>query len=269
MKPSLLILPLLVFASPSARVAGDDEIREADSIEDVEIMRRILVQEVAGELRGQEADVLPLLFDSGADASFLGTSLGLSLVSSEPVSQSRGFYLPGSGVILTLEVTAPVRPVEPGSDEAAPGDDPWTRMERQVRGQEAPTSNPGRRPGTFMSAVREVNTKRWVIDAEVVDRIEDVLLDTLARHGARIEGLDPGETVTVAVRVSPGAARRPVILGEGGDIDANELGWLATHSVERAPLVHLVVQMRRQDMLEPGDERDAAEAGRRALIHRY
>ena len=248
MKRQMFALALsAIFATEAARAQLDEAARPTPAkqakqatselerrAEDVEIMRRLLVQAIGGN---QERPEQPALAPSGLPGTSLGWLQGLygdrrgawstaidlgggrsqwssPVASRRPqVLHARGFVAPNSQVIFALDVRVPgvwISSVsEPETAPADPADD-WSRVERQVRGSES-APEPSERPAegaaadassAFLSAVRATQTHWLRCDPQLLAEVRGKVMEVIARHGRRIDGLSTVGTLTVALRFS-------------------------------------------------------------------
>jgi hypothetical protein len=101
-----------------------------------------------------------------------------------------GYYIPGTGVLYTLDLPADTKQVDVQEGEHEL--DLWQEIEGRLRG--------GRTDE--LSFVQEAKCKRHtVIDHEALDRTVALLVRTLGEYGSRIEQLSMGESITLAARV--------------------------------------------------------------------
>jgi hypothetical protein len=157
----------------------------------------------------------------------------------------RGFYVPDSGALFTLEVMTRTSVVTETQDEDAPAD-LWADVERQVR-----------RGDAQLAGVSKKLRKKAVLDPHAVDLVVESLLTAVAKHGAHIEQLAPPETVTVAVRLKPS---RTALFGAVDD-------WAA--SVTCAPL-RVVIQVPVEAIQAHADgTADLDEVKERSRITKY
>jgi hypothetical protein len=154
-----------------------------DTAEGAEILRRILVDALDDAFaRGDEGDKA---------LRFLWADRGT-------VQHSRVFHLPEVGLFFSLDAALPVvtREAEKGAADRSERakDDEWERARRAVRG--------GGEGEGHVYLLHDRKIKDREIDPKAIDQTVDLVLRTVARHAARIEGLAPKETLTVALRLS-------------------------------------------------------------------
>jgi hypothetical protein len=245
-------------------------------------MRRLLVQAVEEELRSRR----PRSAAGASETTAYTALLAGQLATSGAVTHSVGFRMPGGGVLVTLDVQVPVRAGrarERDGEDAADDDDrdDWEATRRAVRGQE-PTSEAGeplrqRRALALVDSAGMARWGRWTLDADAMDDARDALLSTLARHGARIEGLGR-EGVTVAVRFSARGAFGaesfywPLVLdGQRDDKVGNDWAtWYLQHGQVDVSEQRLVARLSAADLADfaeraPGVE----EIARRVALERH
>lgn len=170
-------------------------VTSVDTAEGAEILRRILVAALddafAHKEDGEESTT------SFRELDRLGVVTNL-WAHRETVQHARVFHLPEVGLFFALDAALPVVSKEPKKDKQAKGDkakdDEWERARRELRGDF------GGEIG--MQVLRSRSAKATEIDPRAIDQVLDLVLKTAARHAARIEGLAPQETITVALRLS-------------------------------------------------------------------
>jgi hypothetical protein len=165
-----------------------------DTAEGAEILRRILVDALDDAFaRGDEGDKA-LRF---RQLDNLGVVTGL-WADRGTVQHSRVFLLPEVGLFFSLDAALPVvsREAEKGAADRSERakDDEWERARRAVRG--------GGEGEGHVYLLHDRKIKDREIDPKAIDQTIDLVLRTVARHAARIEGLAPKETLTVALRLS-------------------------------------------------------------------
>jgi len=203
MSLTTLLLAAALFgpSAPSAPPAPPQETSEATA-EGIEILRRILAQTIEEALPQSDPaqeDGRFSFFDSSHEG--LVTQLWGS---ERRVSRSRGFHLPGSGVLFTLDVEVPVvtsePPAQPEKKTTSEHDDDWDKVKREVRSGQEPGATSW--AGVYTGRARQ--PEHVELDPKAIDRIVEALLKTLARHAARIEGLTPQDSIIVALQLSGG-----------------------------------------------------------------
>lgn len=197
-----------------------------DTAEGAEILRRILVNALDDAFARKEDE------DSATSVKELH---GLGVVTTlwanrEIVQHSRAFHLPEVGLFFAFDAALPVVYKEQEKKEpdkgAKPKDDVWERARREVRG--------GGEGGVFLLS-RSRTTAEAEIDPKAIDQVIDLMLRTAARHAARIEGLAPQETLTIALRLS-GRERTVLSSNEFDDEGKGEAHvWSSEAEGELAP----------------------------------
>jgi len=277
--PASAALALIAsIATPQATPTGDG----ADAtVEDVEVLRRILVKDLTAALAEQRTSAAPAAEEQTARerADVIGYSLGTTVVAADssgtsPVTHSRGFHLPGHGVFLSLDVQVPIREAvdaPPGEVDGGDADeelDEWEETRREIQGR-APawTRTPasalaGVRAGYLISDVRQLAARRFELDPAAVAAIERSVLGTLERHGARVRGLAGAEAFTVALHLGPcGDAQWPVTVLARDQVAWQD--WVGRYTAHQASAQRVVVRVGRGDL-----EGLTSEAGK-AQVHRY
>lgn len=295
-----LILFLTTSAAPreAVRVPSVDPLLQTDGEDsvahEVEVMRRLLVKSI-GVVPGESVNDAGAFTMVGNWASF-STHLPLQgqLAQGSPtvVTHSRGFRVPGTGVIYTMDVQVPARAVagvpveepEEGVDEAF-GADEWEAAARDVRGDTAKGSAEVLLAARVTASRRIIgfpaSTATWELDPDALDQVIEAVLGTLARHGTRIGNLRDDESITVALQVTASSSSYPwrtslwptsVAVGEDEDQWAVGNYWLsAAANQARAALERTVVmQLSRKILGElAGSKTVGADVRKRALVHSY
>lgn len=275
-KPFLVILlaASLAATSPALQSSGPDR---AAMAEDVEVLRRLLVRQLEPESR--PAGVALSAGDHTLLYGYTLSTATVPLTPASPVGSSRGWYVPGTGALVTVDLRVPTRRVQRTESAAPNGDEPdlWERTEREVRGQgpraaERPQAfDPPAAGRTLYWQLQRAQGVALELDEAAVQRATDAVLEALLDHGARLEGLAAGETITVALHV--GASSQPsftVPLGEGDDADVYWNQLFLESSSSRVRPRHVVVQVARDDLRDL--QRGAAlrdEVRARALVESY
>lgn len=111
----------------------------------------------------------------------------------------RGYYVPGTGVLYTLEFTAQTRQAAETEDEDREQvqDDLWKQIEGEVRGGRRPVTSP---KGDFFA---EAKTQRYEIDPDDLNSTIEVLIKTVGQYAPRIECLGAEDFVILAAHVEP------------------------------------------------------------------
>lgn len=153
--------------------------------EEIEIMRRVLVRSLlASDLDNKSMDALTQFQRAAAKQSFYHTHSG--------ATASNGFYLPGVGVIYSMQVRVKTRNVveQPKDGEA----DAWEAAKRSLDGSST---------GLIEAHLTRGARTRRVIDEASVDRAVDTLLRVLAKHAVRMEHLSDSESIVLALQLKP------------------------------------------------------------------
>lgn len=116
----------------------------------------------------------------------LSSSYSLGFGTQQFTSNTRGFYLPGYGVVINTEVAIPMQECDsgakPGSRRSA-----WEVAKRELHGEQAPELNSD-------------DVTMWVLNSTFIDRATDVVLECVADYGLNIDQLSEGETIAVALK---------------------------------------------------------------------
>ncbi len=282
-----MILTTLLIASLLARSPAPAQDTSEATAEGAEILRRILAQALNDALPHDEGKVPGRTLSFGREGV---DSLVTELWAGEQsVGHSRVFHLPGAGLFFALDVEVPViakeAPAEPQKEESTGKDDEWERMKRQVRG--GPSSDastvPSGRLRLFHRWSDEAQPRDVELDKDAIRKLEDAVLKTLARHAARVEGLSPQDSITVALQLSgdngqflwsgrfPGTVTiRPEVAADDGEEDEpQELATTyALNYARQAPEQHLVIRIALAD-LAGVDGGGLERLRQRARINRY
>lgn len=202
-----LVVALLGVSSSGTE--GDEDAREGKDLaamaEDIEIMQRIIDRALQQYFAGDEPKVqlLEQLFEKRAGkkgksrkakhamSGYYDAVQAYSLASSRSTQfHIVGYYIPGTGVLYTLDLPTDTKEVDvqEGEDEL----DLWQEIEGRLRGGRADAP----------SYVQEAKCERHtVVDNEALDRTVALLVQTIGEYGSRIEQLSMGESITLAARV--------------------------------------------------------------------
>ncbi len=269
------LLPTLVSSSSLGLLQAEEH---ADRIaEDVEILRRLLVQAIGPA----EADSvffgdIPLQGNSNNPLTvrLLRSTSTLSgrLAAGERVKHSRAFHLPGTGVFYSFDLELPLALAADSrsDDEKDDVESDWERVRREVR-----SGTSGNQPVLRFDQFVSQEEGRWEVDRDAKEHAIDAVLKTLAQHGQRLSGLDPGDSITVALHVegsgsAPGAVYS--VLGENEEDDANAQGrglfWASVYAGQSAP-ERVVIQVPFDALRAGTNGAGFEEVKRRAIVHRY
>jgi hypothetical protein len=273
---ALSLPPAVSGAAPAPGQPAPGQEVSPQTIEDVEIMRRVLARALE-EASGTDAPLVARMTPEawvGRDDDEPVTAMSLlgGFRQESAASSALGFYLPGAGAFFALEVSLPM--VEVAAPEAADeedgADDLWSRTEREVRARPAapvaPRETPLRPTAVYLGGLRE--GRQLALDPAAIRRVEDALLQQLARHGGKLE-LDPDEAITVAVRLRPGSRRLVELQDRPGD-SVDWSAWLAAYGGGQSAERRLVVQVRAGDLGSTTDGSSSLQRLReRARIAQY
>ena len=175
----------------SARASSVD----ADTLKDVEIMRRVLVREALGARSGPTV------------ALRYGEALSTSLGWAGGTSYGEGFVVPGQGATFILRTSDAVTAAR-GADtpaDSAPAPTAWDEESAALDGK-------------IVRAARAQFATTF--DAAKVEALRGRVLDQLAKFGAKIRGLAATDSLTVIVQGGVGRALVPVTSSSATDNDA-------------------------------------------------
>ncbi len=266
---ALFVPPLLSTAPPAPQ---EEEKGTSKVAEDVEILRRLLVQAIDPARDDNVFFPLQKGFNEALNLS-LRSSVAISdyLAVGQRVSHSRGFHLPGAGIFYSFDLELPLTLTAGPSSAGERGgiENDWERMRREVR---SGTSGDRTLQLGFGQAQEE---GRWEIDRDAREQAIDAVLKTLAKHGRRLGELDPGDSITVALHIE-GSGSIPgtlySVLDENEEDDtvaqAQNLFWGSVAARQAAP-ERVVIQVP-FDALRAGEDGGGfEEVKRRAVVHRY
>ena len=229
----------------SARASSVD----ADTLKDVEIMRRVLVREALGA-RGNVATVLQ--YGDNNVPTAVGWNYGTSC--------GEGFVVPGQGATYILRTSDPVTSPR-GTDEPSETATEPTAWDEEAAALDGKVVRPPRR------------AKTTGFEAAKVDALRNRVLDQLAKYGAKIRGLAATESLTVIVQGGVGRTLVPVTTSGAQNSDAAlatlRLGLYAASGATDARTV-LVIRATVADCKAAADGSISAdEFRRRAAISSY
>lgn len=193
----MFLTTLLVAAALQGRPASVLPAAETSpaTVEGIEILRRILADAIdeAFEEEKKEGDKIKVRSRQGYDVHGLVTTLWAG---DRTIEHSRAFHLPEVGLFFSLDAGMPVvaRAQESEAPSDRPSDDEWERTRREVRGDQPSGA-------VLFRRANEAEARPAEIDPAAVERLIDLVLETLARHTGRIEGLGSRETVTIGLRL--------------------------------------------------------------------
>jgi len=272
---TLLALTTLT-SGTSVALTGDTAPATAEG---VEILRRLLVGDLNEAFQSAESPKNePELYSINRRVEVHGLVTTL-WAGERTVEHSRAFHMPEAGVFLSLDVSLPLarKKAAPAAEpQKATTDDEWERARRELRGDG--TDLP------FRTRVRDLRAE-LEIDPEAIERTTEVVLRTLARHAARVEGLAPSDTITVALRVSgrnrtfwqdlasepEDDSEAPLVLGVPEDPAAGPhtygLSAMVLAAGQNVPEQSLVIRISLGDLAAGPDRLDLLRT--RARINRY
>jgi len=177
---------------------------DADTLKDVEIMRRVLVREALSARGGSPVALQQHYAYVVSAGSGGGWTYG--------TSYAEAFAVPGQGVTFILRtsdpVTAPRRAEEPAAETPEPT--AWDEEAAALDGKSVRRSRP---------------VKGNAFEAAKVDALTNRVLEQLAKFGAKIRGVASTEALTVIVQ---GAASRDLVpVTTSGENDQSALAVTA------------------------------------------
>jgi len=108
--------------------------------------------------------------------------------STQFTSYTRGFFVPGSGVVFTTALSVPVSEITANHEDNHQNE--WELAKRELQGQAS--KNEDRRADSA-----------WVIDPQYIDTAIDTALQSIFEFGLNIEGLRAEENIILAIRFEP------------------------------------------------------------------
>jgi hypothetical protein len=251
-------------AGPGA-AAGADAIDEsgfdyAAMAEDIEVMGRILTKSLRARYEKISGTAHPFVSNTlGDTGDSSGKHVELALDSyryavagldSTPDLNMRGFYVPGSGLLFALDISARTTMVEE-SPEKEPQADLWEETEQEVRSGKA-----------RVLPVSEEPQQKRIIDPGAVDMTVDKLLTALAQHGSKVDQLDSDDSITLAIRFRPSQS---IVWGSSATLFA--LGSAATsHAAPQRVIIQVPLATIRD---HAGGRKDLETFKQRARITKY
>lgn len=230
-----LLGAILLLATLTGVSTMVQENREAVSMEKtaqtIDIMRRVLARSISREINelyasededGQEDGKEDKTVGSGGGAIGVGgrpggvssattqtgspfiysTGSGYSNVSISTGTSTRGFRVPGQGVIFTLDVRVPAKQVESTDeveDEKADADDDWEQASNEASGRSSNAYTIYKQ--VLGSSGEKLKQSVLVIDPEAVDAVIKAVIKSVSQHGLKIKGLDDDDSIVVAMQL--------------------------------------------------------------------
>lgn len=257
----------------AARSAAQDKTEggvDLDAMaQDVKIMERVLDQALnkhfkkSEDEQAEERDAKAAAAEVEAELAREPNSAGLArtaelynalaavntrLGSSRVRTNIEGFYVPGTGVIYTLDVPVFLKRDEKSADHKPATVDLWSQAENELH--EKATKN-------LWFGPRQVQRERYIVDEDGLNQTIDVLIDTVAKYGSRIGQLSGGESIILAARVKSRGTRQGA-----GSGDRFMLEYMQTTTTSRRVIVTVPVSVLRDfsaGKMTPKECRDRAE----------
>ena len=265
-----ILLPLMLPTSLN-QVQESESTPAQRTAEDIEVLRRLLVSEIGNRPQDATVEGSTLFFPRGQHA--FGDLADVNFdFSASNVPHSRAFHIPGQGVFFSLDVRVPVTEAQAEESEEPIVERSEAEKEWEVIREEVRTGVSARlrlhRKGIFSLNDKDDN-RNWELDPKAITEIEGSVLRTLARHAARVEGLDNQELVTVALHLS-GSDSSFLVRTESDDEErTTSIGWLSgAIAARRVAAQRLVIQVSMAD-LRRGDLNGGSKLRQSALIHSY
>ena len=229
-----LLGAILLLATLTGVSTMVQENREAVSMEKtaqtIDIMRRVLARSISREINelyasedegqedGKEGGTVSVSGGSrGSIYAPRSSGVGWATSSSAPLiyssvtgflstnyhtSNTRGFRVPGHGVIFTLDVSVPAKQVEKTDeveDEKADADDDWEQASNEASGRLSNAYTIYKQ--VLGSSGEKLKQSVLVIEPEAVDAVIKAVIESIARHGLKIKGLDDDDSIVVAMQI--------------------------------------------------------------------
>ena len=265
-----LLLPLLTTPGLPQETAAAPPTPHSRTVEDLEVLRRLFVQEISGRATDSELPVFSTS-DTGVGYTVLSNEMTFGGAAGKSVPHSRAFHIPGQGGFFSLDVQLPIIEAETGEPkeevaEKSEAEKEWERIREEVR--TGVSSRRTRiRTHLFFDGGEE-DDREWKIDPEAIRTVEDDVLRVLSRHAGRIEDLSNSEHLTVALHLTGSESSFVVRTQEDGE-ECTSIGWLSgALAARRAPAQRLVIRVSMAD-LRRGDLNGGSKLREGALIHAY
>lgn len=144
-----------------------------------------------------------------------------------------GYYIPGTGVIYTLDVPVYLKRKGPDAEEPATSD-LWNQAENELH--EKAAQSLWYRPS-------RVQREQIIVDEVGLNQTLNVLIDTIAEYGSRIEQLSASESIILAARVK---GRAPKVGGGGAAAEVLRLQYMGAANSSRRVIVNVPVAVVRE-----------------------
>lgn len=269
-------LLLLISTGGWRAAAQDDDFDFATMAEDIEVMQRVLGKALAEHYSAgrplANAAALnawkrlatgrpPAEGKGDQDAAStmrlygLATQYMTQTALHTPNLNIAGYYVPGVGVVFTLDLPVATKKVDVEPAET-PKSDLWDQSEGELRGA---TSN------ETLWFAGQAKKRAIALDDEALDKAVGVLIKTVGRYGSRIEQLSQGESIIIAARVS---GRTTLASNDRNLIATYNLvtGWAGQGGLSERLIVNVPVAALRSFA---GGKLDRSELRERAEITRY
>jgi hypothetical protein len=202
----------LLLAAPVPAVEKDEAASKETDLtamaEDIEIMQRIIDRTLREHFAGRRtpgtwfdpSGGYGVLLDGGKDDEKKRSELSYYIALGQlqlAYSNFRhfnvvGYYIPGTGVLFTLDISVPTEQVDvPEQEESKP--DLWKQMEGEVRGLR-----------TVWPSITQTEKpqKTFIVDQDELDDTVEVLIKTVGEYGSRITQLSDSESMILAIKAT-------------------------------------------------------------------
>ena len=255
-----------------------DEKPLAKTAQSIDIMRRVIVKSINLQLaeysgadkdkksEGDRAVTTNTVFNAMGVTGYTYAS-GTGAFSSF-ASDSRGHYVPGHGAVFSLQVIVPSKAVDAESKkdetETGDGDDLWSQAEREAS---------GRTDILYVQALvtnKSTPSKVIIRDEQAIERAIDAVIEAVGRHGTKIEGIDDGDSIIVALDVRGGAVQvndSPGAVAGGATLSYSLFSTVAQNGAGEE---HIVIEVAMEDIGRYAGKRiDLDGLREKARITRY
>ncbi len=196
-------------------------------VDDIEIMKRVIGKTLQGHFKGQmkeqffryhhqksepeqqgdNDDAVTISVESGITGIGSGFFRTYGTATGEDFD-GQAFYVPGSGAVFRFEVAVAALESsdEQGKDETS--DDLWKETELEYLRREHALAY------TLLISEKQKD-KNWIPDPEALEKVIDLLIETIGSHGHNIAGLAKNDTITLILGVKARIPQDQVLLPPG------------------------------------------------------
>lgn len=251
--------PLTQAAAPTDPRAAAER-----TAEDIEVMRRVLVNELDALVPRTAPEGAPLSDEQATLMSVYRVN-AFSWGTPRVATSARGFRVPGTGAVFAIDVEAPLREVEESPEPPQEStSDEWEEARRELDARRRPSSSGNR----LLFGLAKEKRRRYEIDAAFVDRAVAAVKAAARKHGHRISGLGPDESILVLLHVAPGSSALPLETPRAEGDAASYVYWLDVPGANVRPQ-HVVVRVPVGAAAEKPYLDDRVEPAAGGGVHRY